>query len=467
MRRLTTAVVALMAGSVLAFGSVYPWAYWPLAAGCALVGLRAIWITRAWRDRSARTAIGLVASIALAIGVQLVPLPRATFVRLAPAADRFLANYDLRYVLEPPAWHALSVAPGHTVTVLLIFVAFAVLFVGLMEAMAHAKLDRVVVRVMWLGVALAVFGVLQRAVNVKSPDNDEWQLVYGFWKPQQAGNVFGPFINRNHYAGWMVMVVSLVMGYGCAVIEAARPAGRSWRHWLRWTMTPDASRFMAVAVAVLAMGAALVATGSRSGAVSMAAAIAVLGYFIAGRLGRPGARVAAIAALALLLAGAIATAGASQVAARFSLASSDLGMRAAAWRDTATIIRDFPVFGVGAGGYRLAVLDYQTGDRTKFYLQAHNDYLQIAAEGGLLVGLPVAVALMALGRGIRARLAKGDATGEARWIRVGAVAGLVGIGAQSLFEFSLQMPANLVVFVVLAAIAIHVPLRSASHARRV
>ena len=54
-------------------------------------------------------------------------------------------------------------------------------------------------------------------------------LVYGFWKPLHGGNPFGPFINRNHFAGWMVMALPLVVGYSCAVLEATwRPQDRAW-----------------------------------------------------------------------------------------------------------------------------------------------------------------------------------------------------------------------------------------------
>src|SRR5262245_3410510 len=267
MRRLTAVLTVLLTASVPAFGSGYPWAYWPLAAASATAGVWAIVITRAWRERSPRLAMMCLGVVAVAIGLQLVPIPMSAFVHVAPAADEFLSHYDLRYLVEPPAWHPLSIASSSTLIVLSLFIAFGLLFVGLMEAFAHARLERLVIRVMWLGVVVAVFGVIQRAINVKSPI-DEWQLVYGFWTPQQPGNVSGPFITRHHYPGWMVMALSLVMGYTFAIVEITGPSVRNdWRRWVHWTMTPGASRFMSMAVAVLGMGAALAATGSRSGVI--------------------------------------------------------------------------------------------------------------------------------------------------------------------------------------------------------
>jgi O-antigen ligase len=100
------------------------------------------------------------------------------------------------------------------------------------------------------------------------------------------------------------------------------------------------------------------------------------------------------------------------------------------------------------------------------YVQAHNDYLQVIAEGGLLVSVPVAIVVGLVVTGIRRRLSSGQDDRVTVWIRLGAVAGLLGIAAQSLVEFSLQMPGNAVLFVVLMAIALHRPDR-ALHATRV
>src|SRR5262249_34908097 len=156
---------------------------------------------------------------------------------------------------------------------------------------------------------------------------------------------------------------------------------------------PEASRIALIGFAVLAMSTALVLTRSRSGIAAFTAAIVVLAYFAVRRARRLRGRALSLAGLMAVLAGAIAWAGAGPVAARFSAASSDLPARLAAWRDAAHIVRDFPAVGTGLGTFERAMLVYQTGDRQLIFAQAHNDYLQLAAEGGLLVGLPVAVAI--------------------------------------------------------------------------
>jgi len=101
------------------------------------------------------------------------------------------------------------------------------------------------------------------------------------------------------------------------------------------------------------------------------------------------------------------------------------------------------------------MLFYQRNDPTLHYTAAHNDYLQLAAEGGLLVGIPIAWAVVVLVRTIRRRFSESGRETAAYWIRVGAVTGLIAIALQEVVDFSLQIPANACLFAFLCAIAIH------------
>ena len=83
--------------------------------------------------------------------------------------------------------------------------------------------------------------------------------------------------------------------------------------------------------------------------------------------------------------------------------------------------------------------------------------MQRLVEGGLVTFLLVVVAIAAVVRAVRAQFAANEDGAGARWLRVGASAGLVAIGLQALVEFSLQMPGNAVLCVVLLALALYVP----------
>jgi putative inorganic carbon (HCO3(-)) transporter len=456
-------VLALLVWGVVSFGAVYPWGYWPLAVGCGAVGLWGIIVTKAWRDPRPRLLAWSLAAVAVAIALQLVPLPLAWFRQVTPAADQLLAQLQLAYAVQPPPFHAVSVTPKGTLTALALFVLFGLFLVGMMRVVARLSLEWLVGQFIAFGLALALFGIVQKAVI-----GSENILVYGFWKPTSGiATPFGPFINRNHFAGWMVMVLPLVAAYATALAQAARgPFMGDWRSWTRWLITPDASRFVFVSVSMLVMAVALVLTGSRSGLGSFVVAMSVLGALsVAKGAGRTRRLLPAVYLAALVIA-AVGWAGVGRTAARFERAAAELNERASAWRDTVHIIQDFPLTGTGLGGFGEAMLVYQTADRSSIYVQAHNDYLQVLAEGGLLVSVPAAIALAVLCWTIFLRYRRREDAGATYWLRSGAVAGLIGIGVQSLLDFSLQMPGNAVMFTVLCAIAMHRP-SAGHHAHRV
>jgi len=96
---------------------------------------------------------------------------------------------------------------------------------------------------------------------------------------------------------------------------------------------------------------------------------------------------------------------------------------------------------------------YQTSTRLITIAHADSEPLQIAAEGGLLVGLPVAALLVAFVATAIRRL-RADRT-HMYWIRAGAISGLTAIAAQNLVEMTVRVPATGLLAVVLAAIAVH------------
>jgi O-antigen ligase len=114
---------------------------------------------------------------------------------------------------------------------------------------------------------------------------------------------------------------------------------------------------------------------------------------------------------------------------------------------------DFPLTGTGLNTFGVSMLFYQSTHLHEFYAEAHNDYLQLAAEGGLLVGVPVVALLVVAGAEIARRL-RDPGRGAVPWVRVGAVTGLVAVGLQDLVDFSLQLPGTAMLFCVLAAIAL-------------
>jgi hypothetical protein len=447
-------LLVLLAWGALAFGAVYPWAYWPLAVAAALVGTWGIIESEAWRHPRTKGLAIALAAVATAMAVQVVPLPSAVVGWVSPGVEGFFQRYQFGY--EAPAFRTLSIAPVHTWTALGLFAAFALLLLGLSRTIRNVSLSWLMGGLIALGVLLALIGIVQRGlIDEVNP------LVYGFWKPYEGGRVFGPFINRNHFAGWMLLVLPVIVGYSCGVVHALRlPARRRWSDWLHWATSVEASRFLLAAGAIMAMAAALVLTQSRSGLLGFACGLAVIAGFVLVRARKTSVRAAALLYFGALLVGAVMLTGAGRTIDRVATATTDTTGRLSAWRDTMEIAADFPIAGTGLGTFANAMLVYQSGPRHLMYAQAHNDYLQLVAEGGLLVTLPALAVLAGIVLAIRRRLAAGDDDPVTSWVRVGAVGALAAIAVQSLMEFSLQMPGNTVMFVFVLALAMHRPRRS-------
>lgn len=449
-------VLAVIVWGAVTFGAVYDWAYWPLAIACALLGVAGL-RSEAPESSWLRWLALLLAVITAGAAFQLLPLPRSVVLQLQPATDRFLSNFLLGYAANPSPTLPLSIDPAKTAIGLTLLMAFSLFLIGLIRHIPHTSAENLARRLTILAAVMAAFAVAQKALS--GPDGTE--KIYGFWRPYSPGNPFGPFVNRNHFAGWMLLAAPVAAGYALGLFERARPRGRGLERWRRWVGSPEGSQAIVVVLAVLSMGASIVVSGSRSGMIGFLVAVVVTSVFIWRRFAkRRRSTLFVVAGVALAVGLVLWSAGLQSVVLRFATASDDVGGRLSAWRDTERIIRDFPYFGTGIDAYGTAMLLYQTGDRHFFYREAHNDYLQIAAEGGAMVAVPALLIGTLLAVQIHRRFAERRDPVMTWWIRAGAVAALAGIATQSAVEFSLQMPGNAALFLVVLALAVHRPLLS-------
>jgi O-antigen ligase len=218
----------------------------------------------------------------------------------------------------------------------------------------------------------------------------------------------------------------------------------------------DVAQTMLIGSAALLMAIALVLTLSRSGLLGLVVAAVLLAALLLRRAAvrRQGMALAFVAAVLVL---PITWVGVDTLGSRFAARNMDgLDGRLGAWADAWRVARAFPIAGTGLNTYGTAMLFYQTSDPVHHYDAAHSDYLQLAAEGGLLVALPAATAfiLLVITIGARTRLVAEHASEY--WIRMGAIAGLIAMAVQELTDFSLQIPANAVLFAVVGGIALRV-----------
>jgi O-antigen ligase len=460
-------MIATVSWGVLAFGAVYPWAYWPLFWGALIVGLLGLRVGAGIRVTLREPLSLALIAVSCAMLLQLVPLTPSILGTVSPATVAFIQDYMPPPVAGPapdgfPAPESarrsqpISLRPRATVVALSATLALGLMVVGGASGLGVTGARRIAAALLILGVIVAVMAMVQGPAFRGR--------IYGLWEPLHANTATGPFVNRNHFAGWMVMAMSAGLGYFVAI--ASRPARRlyGWRSHLLWWFSPEASGIVLAGLALGVMGLALGQTASRSGAVCFVVALLVLGTAaIRNRLraGTPQPQPKLMMASMVFL-GFVTLVWASlpAIASRFPSDSERspfaVGGRAALWNDALQVVRRFPLTGTGLNTYTVVSPFYQDG-LTPTADQAHNDYLQLAAEGGLLVGIPILCLVAVFAREVRRRFRAGGQRLTSYWLRAGAVAGLLAIAVQESVDFSLQLPGNAVMFAALCAVAVHRP----------
>jgi O-antigen ligase len=132
-----------------------------------------------------------------------------------------------------------------------------------------------------------------------------------------------------------------------------------------------------------------------------------------------------------------------------------LVLRMRVWRGTIDMIRDYPVFGSGPGTFTDIFTQYQLPGRKARYMMAHNDYLHFTSEVGLgLIGIVLWMGVVFYRHGL------GKLKHPSRLVRgatLGAMAGITAILVHSISDFNLHVPANAILFTILAAVAMAPP----------
>jgi O-antigen ligase len=443
------AALTTCAWGVLAFGAVYPWAYWPMLAGTLAIAALVFARRQTLEAVRSEPLMWPLAGVVAAIALQVVPLSPEWLDVLSSPTRPLVDQLDLSRAVNRGS-HAISIQPHSTRLALGFAVVLSALILAMSRVFTAIGVRRFAVGLAALGLLVALSGIIQRPLFAGK--------IYGFWEPAHRTNSFGPFVNPNHFAGWMAMALPVTLGLICSRISRAMRRGvRGWRDVVRWLSSPSASGLILLMMAAATMGLSLVLSLSRSGILCFLLAVLLTTRAVVKRQ-RGFRRLAAAGYLATMAVCVLLWVGPATLAGEFSTSDwTQVQGRIGAWRDAVGVGRAFPLTGTGLNTYGYAMRVYQRHDMAAHYTAAHNDYLQLAAEGGLLVGIPAIWVFVVLCRSIRRRFLEQTDDAETYWIRIGAVTGLVAIALQEVVDFSLQIPGNALLFGVLCAIAIHSP----------
>jgi O-antigen ligase len=436
-----------LAWTTFAFGGIYP--HTLVVPALVLFGLFAAYHPAILASGPAPRLDRVVLAVIGCVIVQTLPLPGVLARALSPAVQPTVAAISL---VPPAGAQPLTIDLQDTAAALALFVAAVAAFLTARQIFAEGGVRTVARSIAAIGLLLSVIAIAQDATSRG--------LMYWRWKPiDEAAYPFGPFVNRNHFGTWAVLAVPICIGYLTAHAAAHRgpKADATWQTRLLAALDGRGALILAAGTLLIL---ATVLSLSRSSMAGLAAALAVGGLFARQRITesslgtmRPAVLVGALGVLSAIAVWFGVDAGA--LSGRFTAAGVGVADRLLIWRDTMSVLRDFWLTGTGAGTFQLSMTVYQRSSPGVIYNQAHNHYLQVAAEGGVLLAVPVALALAAFARATADSL-RSDRSGMF-WVRAGAASGLAGIAVQSIWETGLTTPANALLAAIAGAMVVHQP----------
>lgn len=404
--------------------------------------------------RIEKTPLNLCWLSVLAFGlIQVLPLPLPVIRILSPKAFALYQEmaFDSAFA---SSWHTLSLYPYGTKADLLRLVALAVLFwVVANHLRTREQVDRVVRLIIAVGFLLAIFGIIQRFT---------WNgKLYWVRELTKGGNSFGPYVNRNHFSGYMEMVIPLAIAFSMLSVRPHPPSPTTWRErLLRWG-SPEANRSILLFFVALVMVAAFLLCGSRTGLYSFIGSMLFFWSLIVIRQSTRARSWAILAGIVALGFGFAIWVGSDRVfqtlqILRRGTADPVAHNRLLLWHDTVKIGRDYLWSGSGLNTFVWVYPPYRNPLLYPFtYTHAENDYAQAFAEGGVPLVLILTVSLVtAATQLLRAVWRANDR--HSHILGIGLLAGLFALLLHSVADFNLHIMANAVLFVLLLALAYRV-----------
>ena len=405
----------------LAFGAVEPWSTLTLETGSALLTL--LWLRRQWLENE--------------LTIQWNPL----FLPMAGFGVLIL----LQIVLGTTAYR------HDTISGAMLYCAYAMLcFLSAQTLLRSSQARRIAVILALYGFAIAAFALLQGvAPNGK---------LYWLRTPTMGGAIYGPYVNHNHYAGLMELLVPIPL-----VLSLGRLAGEKER--------------VAAGIAAAIMVGTVFLSGSRGGMIAIFVelivfAIMLLRQRVVQLRQKRGLWIAVnVAAFSVVLISLLIWLGGKELTSRVSSIATEThtelsgGMRVSIDRDGLRMFRSKPVLGWGLRTFPVVYPQFRSFYTNFFVNEAHNDYLQLLCEMGLLGFGMMVWFLIVLYRSARRKVDNwmSDVTGA---VTLACSLGVAGILVHSLLDFNLQIPANAALFYVLCTIAAAPPLLQRARKRR-
>lgn len=473
--RLFYALLLLLLWLPLPLGSNRLWAEAVFEVWVAILAW--LWIIDYQRNRvsvgrafiGARTVLWVLLGWLAYVMLQLIPLPAFARQILSPA------SLEIYRQAGETGWLPLSLHPFATFLFWLKSIAYVVLF-ALALLLVNNKH-----RLVMLGYTL-VFSAAFQAFYGSMMALSGLEYLFAMKKLEYVGVATGTFVNRNHLAGYLEMVSAIGIGLLIAT-SSTRDRVSSWRQRLRNLIHLVLSQKLLLRLMLATMVIALVLTRSRMGNTSFFTSMLVAGLIMLAAyrsqvnsakemFQRSDTRSAVMLIVSLMVIDLFIVGtwfGVNEVANRLAQTSleHDAG-RVEVSINTLELLRDYPITGAGGGSFHLAYARYRGDGIVPYYDHAHQDYLEIMADVGVIgIGFLGLVVVLSFWAALRALFRRRDRL--MRGMAFASIMGIIAMLIHSTVDFNLQIPANAATFMIVLAlgwIALNLEQQSGSGAGR-
>ena len=435
--------LALTVVIAIPYGSVQPW--WTAAFECVVFGLGIVAVIDLW-------ITGQVLPGNTSIAVPLLVLVIFLLVQSLPL-------FAFANAVIPDLRESISADPFTTQQLAIKLMALVVAGVLVLRyANTDSRVRSLAYVVIGIAVASALFGLLRHGSG-----GPRW--LFPLPKDNRG---FAQFVNRNHFGYLIEMAVGLAAGL----------AVRGSRRYQRWLLVLISIFLWLTLIAANSRGAILASLCEL-----LFLVIVIDPFHVTFQRNRPRSRSQFIKALtvqgvlivALISAFAygVRWVGGEEVVSNLELTTSEFSeqgghlrrenvSRRDIWRATWNLIKAHPVAGSGLGAYWIAITKYHDASGNFTPQEAHNDYLELLAGGGLIaVALSGWFGLVFLSQ---ARIVLGPSREWISGAALGAIVGLFGVMVHNVVDFGLHITINAVILMILIAIVLLASKHSASPA---
>lgn len=426
--------------AVLGFGGTAPQFFAITQVIILTLGVIQLFAGRSFSATNAPIPVAVPFFLIGLVILQIVPLP-VSLARVFGISDFDFPGHSS---------FTISAAPYQTVSQLLALVTYLTAFCLVLVICAdHRAKKRLVLALLAIGVFEAFYGLVQYLTG--------WQQIFFYVKRFYLEDATGTYINRNHFAGMLEMILPFAVVLALRHVWTLRQSlSAETTHAKRLLSSPELPLFLFWIFIAAALFAALVSSHSRMGILSsMVSLIAV--FALAGTSKFPARTRGAVGALFLLvMVGLAVWVGSNPAITRFETLNDQYTHpgqdRLSIWRDTLHLIRRHPVLGSGLGSFATVYPSVQTAFLNNVVDHAHCDYLEVVTELGVPAGFLLFGAIFwVLGRSFRC-CKKGGADYD-KAISFACIGSIVAILLHSLADFNLYIPANALLFAMILGLA--------------